>query len=56
MGNHKDEIPDPEEFRRLIEEGMNSGPSIDAEIVFARLRAKYDSLARGRAPAGRPGR
>ncbi len=30
-----------EELRRLVQEGIDSGPSIDAELVFSRLRAKY---------------
>lgn len=29
------------ELRRLVQEGINSGFSIDAELVFSRLRAKY---------------
>lgn len=33
------------ELRGLIEEGDNSGPGIDAELVFARLRAKYAEMA-----------
>ena len=34
---------DVEDLRRLVQEGIDSGPSIDAETVFARLRAKYAS-------------
>ncbi len=30
-----------EELRRLVQEGIDSGPSIDAALVFSRLRAKY---------------
>ena len=30
-----------EEIRRLVQEGADSGPPIDADLVFARLRAKY---------------
>ena len=30
-----------EELRRLVQEGVDSGPGIDAELVFSRLRAKY---------------
>jgi Arc/MetJ-type ribon-helix-helix transcriptional regulator len=30
-----------EELRRLINEGVESGPGIDAELIFSRLRAKY---------------
>jgi antitoxin ParD1/3/4 len=32
---------DIEELRRLVQEGVDSGPDIDAEEVFARLRAKF---------------
>jgi antitoxin ParD1/3/4 len=41
----KDERPgdemDIEEIRRLVQEGIDSGPSVDGEEVFARLKAKY---------------
>ena len=30
-----------DEMRRLVREGIESGPGIDADFVFARLRAKY---------------
>jgi antitoxin ParD1/3/4 len=30
-----------DELRRLVQEGIDSGPSVDADAVFARLRAKY---------------
>ncbi len=30
-----------EKLRQSIQEGINSGPSIDAELVFSRLRGKY---------------
>jgi antitoxin ParD1/3/4 len=33
-----------DEMRRLIQEGAESGPGIDAELVFARLRAKYTAM------------
>jgi antitoxin ParD1/3/4 len=36
-----------EELRRLIQEGDESGPGIDAELVFAQLRAKYAAMADG---------
>jgi antitoxin ParD1/3/4 len=39
---------DLEETRRLIQEGIDSGPSVDGEAVFARLRAKYGALAEER--------
>ncbi|MCA2655966.1 type II toxin-antitoxin system ParD family antitoxin [Microcystis sp. M061S2] len=32
-----------DELRRLVQEGIDSGPSIDAEIVFSRLREAYAS-------------
>jgi antitoxin ParD1/3/4 len=35
---------DLEEMRRLIQEGIDSGPSIDADHIFARLRAKYAGM------------
>jgi len=31
-------------LRRLVQEGIDSGPSIPAEKVFARLRAKYAAM------------
>jgi antitoxin ParD1/3/4 len=34
-----------DEMRRLVQEGADSGPGIDADLVFARLRAKYAMLA-----------
>ena len=30
-----------DEMRRLVQEGAESGPGIDADLVFARLRTKY---------------
>jgi antitoxin ParD1/3/4 len=33
-----------DELRRLVKEGIESGPSIDAELVFSRLRAKYAAM------------
>ena len=30
-----------QQMRRLVREGTESGPGIDADLVFARLRAKY---------------
>ena len=32
------------ELRRLVEEGVASGASVEAEPVFTRLRQKYDAL------------
>lgn len=34
------------ELRRLVEEGIASGASLDAEPVFVRLRAKYGSVSK----------
>ena len=33
-----------DELRRLVNEGIESGPSVDAELVFSRLRAKYAAM------------
>lgn len=33
-----------EELRRLWNEGSDSGPSIDADTVFARLKVKYAAM------------
>ena len=30
-----------DELRRLVQEGIDSGPGIDGELVFSRLREKY---------------
>ena len=37
----KVETLDVDELRRLVREGIDSGPGLDADIVFARLRRKY---------------
>jgi antitoxin ParD1/3/4 len=34
-----------EELRRLWDEGLASGPPVDGESAFARLRARLDSAA-----------
>jgi antitoxin ParD1/3/4 len=34
-----------DEMRRLVEEGAGSGPGVDADLIFARLRAKYAAMA-----------
>jgi antitoxin ParD1/3/4 len=34
-----------DEMRRLVEEGAESGPGVDADLIFARLRAKYAAMA-----------
>lgn len=33
-----------DELRRLVQEGIESGPGVDAELVFSRLRAKYAAM------------
>lgn len=33
-----------DELRRPIKEGIEIGPSVDAELVFSRLRAKYAAM------------
>jgi antitoxin ParD1/3/4 len=30
-----------EELRRLVQEGIDSGPGLDADLVFAKLRARF---------------
>ena len=40
----KVETMELEELRRLVREGVESGPGIDAVGVFARLRAKYAAM------------
>ncbi len=34
-----------DEMRRLVQEGAESGPGVDADLIFARLRAKYAAMA-----------
>lgn len=41
------ETMEAEDLRRLVTEGMQSGPSVDAAPVFARLRAKYAAASSG---------
>jgi antitoxin ParD1/3/4 len=43
----KVEALDTEDLKRLVQEGIDSGPSIDAASVFARLRAKYAKTEKG---------
>jgi antitoxin ParD1/3/4 len=43
----KIETLETEELRRLVPEGIDSGPGLDADAVFARLRARF-----GQPPAG----
>jgi len=37
----KIESLETEELRRLVQEGIESGPGLDAEAVFARLRTRF---------------
>jgi hypothetical protein len=46
------ETKDTTELRRLVQEGIDSGPSIDAETVFACLHAKYAKQAKARKAHG----
>jgi len=32
------------ELQRLVQEGISSSPSVDAELVFSRLREKYAAM------------
>ena len=41
------EAMDLEDLRQLVQEGIDSGPSIPAEEVFARLKARFDAAANG---------
>ena len=35
-----------EELKRLVQEGLGSGPSLEGDALFGRLKDKYDQLAR----------
>lgn len=35
-----------DELRELIREGAESGPGTDADLLFARLRAKYEKMGK----------
>jgi len=37
----KIETMETEELRRMVQEGIDSGPGLDAEDVFGRLRARF---------------
>ncbi len=37
----KVEALDVDELRRLVKEGIDSGPSLEADAVFARLRSRF---------------
>ncbi len=41
----KIETLEADELRELINEGADRGPGIDADLVFARLRSKYEKIA-----------
>jgi antitoxin ParD1/3/4 len=38
---------DIDEIRRLVQEGIDSGPGVGGAEVFARLRAKYAAMIKG---------
>jgi antitoxin ParD1/3/4 len=40
------ETLDLSELRRLVREGVESGPAIDAEPVLSRLESKYTAMAK----------
>jgi antitoxin ParD1/3/4 len=39
----KIETAEADELRRLVQEGISSGPGLDAETVFALLRTRFPS-------------
>jgi antitoxin ParD1/3/4 len=39
--HRKIETLETEELRRLVHEGIDSGPGLEADAVFARLRARF---------------
>lgn len=41
------EAMDLEDLRQLVQEGIDSGPSIPAEEVFARMKAKFAEATKG---------
>jgi antitoxin ParD1/3/4 len=43
-----------DELRRLVLDGMESGPAIDAELVLSGLESKYSAMARKRKNNGQP--
>jgi len=43
----KIESLETEELRRLIQEGIDSGPGLEADAVFARLRARVGQSRTG---------
>ena len=40
------EAMDMEDLRRLVQEGIDSGPSVPADEVFAKLRTKFAGAAK----------
>ena len=40
----KVETLETDELRELLREGAESGPGIEADLVFARLREKYEKM------------
>lgn len=44
--NRRVESLELEELRRLAQEGIDSGPGIEADQVFSRLRAKYVEMSK----------
>jgi antitoxin ParD1/3/4 len=40
----KVETLETDEVRRLVHEGIDSGPGLEADAVFARLRARFGQL------------
>jgi hypothetical protein len=45
LGEAEAAEPDVETLRRLVREGLDSGPSLDGDTVFAKLREKYMKAA-----------
>ena len=45
LGEAEAAEPDVETLRHLVHEGLDSGPSLDGDAVFAKLREKYMKAA-----------
>jgi antitoxin ParD1/3/4 len=45
LGEAEAAEPDIETLRHLVREGLDSGPPLDGDAVFAELRAKYMKAA-----------
>ena len=43
------------ELRKMIQEGIDSGPSLDPKLVLARLKAKYGGQANGQTKTRKAG-